>query len=520
MQDTEVISPSCSQLTASWSDQHQSPTNHSHSSKLGGPFKLKLSFTDLSFNTVVRASLLPASLNTNWADISHYLPPPRSWCPILRRPTHQIRFILEMLLKEDTAEERLEESCQVRHSSRLVNKKGPSLKNWPVSKILEAFYSRNIPAPSGPAMKSSSISPCVTSTFLMRLLFLPSPWKSQEQRRSTVHVLTLSLATSPPKLELASLPNARDSTSTTKTKIQSSPLCPTSNPPSTRWTPGSNAWRFYLPAHPKIHLLSPDHQAFHRRPRHSARPPSSRRTEPWELQSRPFWQEFLSFHQLLPSPLSWGIRSLQVIWLKSFCALPICLADIWLTVETFQWYWEREWPQIIKKFNHGRVQCSLWRLLRHYLWSVPRAYSRAGLISCHHFRSSHVICITNLSQPKPPSTSKNSTKDETGLLWIWIWLVDTSQGTKPAPAQCVDLFHTRQVLAKKTWSSMASLHKCLKKRQRRTSSRWLQSVNHGNHRFASTFMKMSADLLFVNLYMLAVIAETATPGLCALTALG
>ena len=62
MQDTEVISPSCSQLTSSWSDQHQSPNNHIHSSKLGGLFKTKLSYTDLSFSTAALTTLLPAKL--------------------------------------------------------------------------------------------------------------------------------------------------------------------------------------------------------------------------------------------------------------------------------------------------------------------------------------------------------------------------------------------------------------------------------------------------------------------------
>lgn len=51
--------------------------------------------------------------------------------------------------EEDASEGTPEESRQVRRSSRLAKKKGPSLKDWPVPKLLEALYRRNIPAPSG-----------------------------------------------------------------------------------------------------------------------------------------------------------------------------------------------------------------------------------------------------------------------------------------------------------------------------------------------------------------------------------
>lgn len=159
-------------------------------------------------------------------------------------------------------------------------------------------------------MGCSSNLPCVISTFRMRLLFLPPPplplQKSTQQRRSTVLVPALMLAMGSPKLALASMPKARDPTSITKSKIQSSPHYPTSSLPSTRWTPGSTTWRVRLPAHPKTHLLSPDHCSNHRRPQHPARPPSSsRHTDPWELQSQPLRLEFLSFRQLRPSLHNW-----------------------------------------------------------------------------------------------------------------------------------------------------------------------------------------------------------------------
>ena len=74
MQDMEVISPSCSQLTASWSDQCQSLTNHIHSSKLGGLFKPKPSFT------LSRSGLGPALLS-QWPGWPVWCTPCFPLCP-------------------------------------------------------------------------------------------------------------------------------------------------------------------------------------------------------------------------------------------------------------------------------------------------------------------------------------------------------------------------------------------------------------------------------------------------------
>lgn len=43
-------------------------------------------------------------------------------------------YVLKTMHEEDASEERVDESCKVRHSSRLVSKKHPSSQDWLVSK--------------------------------------------------------------------------------------------------------------------------------------------------------------------------------------------------------------------------------------------------------------------------------------------------------------------------------------------------------------------------------------------------
>ena len=97
---------------------------------------------------------------------------------------------------------------------------------------------------------------CSTLMFLMQPLFLPSlplPLQRNAQPRRTVPVPALMLTSmSSPTLALVSPPCGREFVST---RVLSSPYCPTSNPPSTRWPPGFNAWRFCLRMRPK-HISS------------------------------------------------------------------------------------------------------------------------------------------------------------------------------------------------------------------------------------------------------------------------
>ena len=232
-------------------------------------------------------------------------------------------FVLEMLLEEDASEERLEESCQACHSSRLVIKKGPSLKDWLVSEILEALYSRNIPAPSGASHEEIfNFVKChfdvPGATAVPPVTPAPSSKKGSAKKKhcpcssaTASHELTDTSVSIPAKWlrvhihhqnedpVLAPLSNIQASLNEMETWIQCLDILSTCTPQNT----------------------SP--------------------------QPRP--------SDISPATMASGL-AVPVGWLRRH------FSDI-----------KREWPQIVKKCNHGRVQCSLWCLQRRYLWSVPRA---------------------------------------------------------------------------------------------------------------------------------------------------
>ncbi len=63
------------------------------------------------------------------------------------------RGFLDIQDCQEGTEESAEESCNICSSSHLANKNPPSIKNWPVTKILEALYSCNISSPLGASHK-------------------------------------------------------------------------------------------------------------------------------------------------------------------------------------------------------------------------------------------------------------------------------------------------------------------------------------------------------------------------------
>ena len=123
-----------------------------------------------------------------------------SWCPIISQTICPIRMgssskrCLRRMRPRNfwkrTARSVAAPGCRTRTTGNW--KTGWCQKSW------KLFIATTFLLPQGPPMKSSSISPCVTSTFLMRPLFLPSPLlplqKSAQQWRGTVHVPAPTLA--------------------------------------------------------------------------------------------------------------------------------------------------------------------------------------------------------------------------------------------------------------------------------------------------------------------------------------
>ena len=141
MQDTEVTSPSCRQLTASWSDQPQSPTNHVYSSKSGGPFKPAVIHWSLLQHCCMHIAAAGKFEHIIWLNIvityhlSAHDAPSRAGRLVRLGQACPRNLARRRCVRGNTGRE---ESCQVRRSTWLAKKKGPSTKDWPVPKLLEA----------------------------------------------------------------------------------------------------------------------------------------------------------------------------------------------------------------------------------------------------------------------------------------------------------------------------------------------------------------------------------------------
>ncbi len=107
-------------------------------------------------------------------------------------------WILETQDDEERTEERAEESWNIRCSSFLVNKSVPSIKNWPVTKILKVLYSCNISAPLwGQSWRAFSVFCCKTFRIRIKLQFLQSllstSLRNVHQRTALAPLLMITL---------------------------------------------------------------------------------------------------------------------------------------------------------------------------------------------------------------------------------------------------------------------------------------------------------------------------------------